>query len=40
MEPELRLALNKNLIILLTIDNEVSDLEVMYRYLIRNCKNK
>ena len=40
MEPELRLALNKNLIILLTIDNEVSDLEVMYQYLIQNCKNK
>ena len=39
MEPELRLALNKNLVILLTIDNEVLDLEVMYQYLIQNCKN-
>ncbi len=39
MEPELRLALNKNLVTLLTIDNEVLDLKVMYQYLIQNCKN-
>jgi hypothetical protein len=39
MEPELRLALNKNLVTLLTIDNEVLDLRVMYQYLIQNCKN-
>lgn len=39
MELELRLALNKNLVTLLTIDNEVLDLKVMYQYLIQNCKN-
>ncbi len=39
MDPELRLALIINLIILLTIDNELIDLKSMYEYLIKHCKN-
>jgi len=39
IDPGLRLALNNNIVTLLTIDNELIDLKTMYKYLIENCKN-
>ncbi len=39
IDPRLRLALNNNIVTLLTIDNELIDLKTMYKYLIENCKN-
>ena len=39
-DPGLRMALNKNIVTLLTIDNELIDLKVMYEFLIENCKNE
>ena len=36
----LRIALNNNIVTLLTIDNELIDLKVMYEFLIENCENK
>ncbi len=35
----LRLALNNNIVTLLTIDDELIDLKTMYEFLIENCKN-
>jgi hypothetical protein len=39
IDPGLRLALNNNIVTLLTIDNELIDLKTMYEFLIENCKN-
>ena len=39
IDPGLRLALNNNIVTLLTIDNELIDFKTMYKYLIENCKN-
>jgi hypothetical protein len=39
IDPGLRIALNNNIVTLLTIDNELIDLKVMYEFLIENCKN-
>jgi hypothetical protein len=36
----LRIALNNNIVTLLTIDNELIDLKVMYEFLIENCENE
>ena len=36
----LRIALNNNIVTLLTIDNELIDLKVMYEFLIGNCENE
>jgi len=40
IDPGLRIALNNNIVTLLTIDNELIDLKVMYEFLIENCKNE
>jgi hypothetical protein len=40
IDPGLRLALNNNIVTLLTIDNELIDLRTMYEYLVENCKNE
>ena len=40
IDPGLRIALNNNIVTLLTIDNELIDLKVMYEFLIENCENK
>ncbi len=40
IDPGLRLALNNNIVTLLTIDNDLIDLKTMYEYLIENCKNE
>jgi hypothetical protein len=39
IDPGLRLALNNNIVTLLTLDNELIDLKTMYEFLIENCKN-
>jgi hypothetical protein len=39
IDPGLRIALNNNIVTLLTIDNELIDLKTMYEFLIENCKN-
>jgi hypothetical protein len=36
----LRIALNNNIVTLLTIDNELIDLKVIYEFLIENCENE
>jgi len=40
IDPGLRIALNNNIVTLLTIDNELIDLKVMYEFLIENCENE
>ena len=40
IDPRLRIALNNNIVTLLTIDNELIDLKVMYEFLIENCENE
>ncbi len=40
IDPGLRIALNNNIVTLLTIDNELIDLKTMYEFLIENCENK
>ena len=40
IDPGLRIALNNNIVTLLTIDNEHIDLKVMYEFLIENCENE
>ena len=40
IDPGLRIALNNNIVTLLTIDNELIDLKVMYKFLIENCENE
>ena len=40
IDPGLRIALNNNIVALLTIDNELIDLKVMYEFLIENCDNE
>jgi len=40
IDPGLRIALNNNIVTLLTIDNELTDLKVMYEFLIENCENE
>ena len=40
VDPGLRIALNNNIVTLLTIDNELIDLKVMYEFLIENCENE
>ena len=40
IDPGLRIALNNNIVTLLTIDNELIDLKVMYEFLIENCDNE
>jgi hypothetical protein len=37
IDPGLRIALNNNIVTLLTIDNELIDLKVMYEFLIEKC---
>ena len=40
IDPGLRIALNNNIVTLLTIDNELIDLKVIYEFLIENCENE
>jgi len=40
IDPGLRIALNNNIVTLLTIDNELIDLKVIYKFLIENCENE
>ncbi len=40
IDPGFRIALNNNMVTLLTIDNELIDLKVMYEFLIENCENE
>jgi len=40
IDPGLRIALNNNIVALLTIYNELIDLKVMYEFLIENCDNE
>ena len=40
IDPGLRIALNNNIVTLLTIDNELIDLKVMYEFLIEKCTNE
>jgi hypothetical protein len=40
VDPGLRIALNNNIVTLLTIDNELIDLKVIYEFLIENCENE
>jgi len=40
IDPGLRIALNNNIVALLTINNELIDLKVMYEFLIENCDNE
>jgi len=40
IDPGLRIALNNNIVTLLTIDNELIDLRVIYEFLIENCENE
>ncbi len=40
IDPGLRIALNNNIVTLLTIDNELIDLKTMYEFLIENCENE
>ena len=40
IDPGLRIALNNNIVTLLTIDNELIDLKVIYEFLIKNCENE
>ena len=40
IDPGLRIALNNNIVTLLTIDNEFIDLKVIYKFLIENCENE
>ena len=40
IDPGLRIALNNNIVALLTINNELIDLKVMYKFLIKNCENE
>ena len=40
IDPGLRIALNNNIVALLTINNELIDLKVMYEFLIENCENE
>ena len=40
IDPGLRIALNNNIVTLLTIDNEFIDLKVIYEFLIENCENE
>ena len=40
IDPGLRIALNNNIVTLLTIDNELIDLKVIYEFLIENCESK
>ncbi len=40
IDPGLRIALNNNIVTLLTIDNELIDLKVMFEFLIENCENE
>jgi len=40
IDPGLRIALNNNIVALLTIDNELIDLKVIYEFLIENCENE
>jgi len=39
IDPGLRIALNNNIVTLLTIDNEIINLKVMYEFLTENCEN-
>jgi len=40
IDPGLRIALNNNIVTLLTIDNELIDLKVIYEFLVKNCENE
>ena len=40
IDPGLRIALNNNIVTLLTIDNELIDLRVIYEFLIENCESE
>ena len=40
IDPGLRIALNNNIVTLLTIDNELIDLKVIYEFLIENCESE
>jgi len=40
IDPGLRIALNNNIVTLLTIDNELIDLKVIYEFLIEKCENE
>ena len=40
IDPGLRIALNNNIVTLLTIDNELIDLKIIYKFLIENCENE
>ena len=40
IDPGLRIALNNNIVTLLTIDNELIDLKIIYEFLIENCENE
>jgi hypothetical protein len=40
IDPGLRIALNNNIVTLLTIGNELIDLKVMYEFLIEKCINE
>ena len=40
IDPGLRIALNNNIVTLLTIVNELIDLKIIYKFLIENCENE